>query len=72
LYDPEDAPASSLTEWTSGNLITGMPESAAPNCGKVSSVVTIDIDAPKDANGVLYALAGFSNGIAGNVKDVAL
>ena len=69
LYHPEDAPASSLTEWTFDHPISGMPESAAPKLGKVDSLVTIDVDVPKNANGVLYALAGFSGGITCYVKD---
>jgi arylsulfatase len=72
LYHPEDAPASHLTEWTFDAPITGMPESAAPKLGKVSSLVTMDVDAPANANGVLYALAGFSGGITSYVKDGVL
>jgi arylsulfatase len=69
LYHPEDAPASHLTEWIFDSPITGMPESAAPKLGKVSSLVTMDLDSPADANGVLYALAGFSGGLTCYVKD---
>lgn len=69
FYHPEDAPASSLTEWTFDTPITGMPESAAPKLGKVSSVVTMNVDVPENANGVLYALAGFSGGLTCYVKD---
>jgi len=69
LYHPEDAPASSLTEWRFDSPISGMPESAAPKLGKVSSLVTMEVDVPDQANGVLYALAGFSGGITCYVKD---
>ncbi|HSI14302.1 MAG TPA: hypothetical protein VK961_19790, partial [Chthoniobacter sp.] len=69
LYHPEDAPASSLTEWTFDTPITGMPESAAPKLGKVSSLVTMNLDFPEKADGVLYALAGFSGGVTCYVKD---
>jgi arylsulfatase len=69
LYHPEDAPASPLTEWTFDHPITGMPESAAPKLGKVDSLVTMNVDVPENANGVLYALAGFSGGITCYVKD---
>ena len=72
LYHPEDAPASHLTEWTFDSPITGMPESAAPKLGKVSSLVTMEVDVPANANGVLYALAGFSGGITSYVKDGVL
>jgi arylsulfatase len=63
LYHPEDAPASPYTEWTFDHPITGMPESTAPKLGKVSNRVTMEVEVPEQANGVLYALAGFSGGL---------
>ncbi len=69
LYHPEDAPASKLTEWTFDHPIKGMPESAAPKLGKVSSLVSMEVDVPANANGVLYALAGFSGGLTCYVRD---
>ncbi|MGB8340784.1 MAG: arylsulfatase [Chthoniobacterales bacterium] len=69
LYHPEDAPASPLTEWTFDTPITGMPESAAPKLGKLSSLVIMNVVVPEKANGVLYALAGFSGGLTCYVKD---
>ena len=69
MFHPEDAPASSLTEWTFDGPMTRMPESAAPKLGKVDSLVVMNVDVPANANGVLYALAGFSGGITCYVKD---
>jgi len=69
IFHPEDAPAPTLTEWTFDAPITLMPESAAPKLGKVSSLVSMEVDVPKKANGVLYALAGFSGGITCYIKD---
>ena len=69
MFHPEDAPASTLTEWTFDTPITRMPETAAPKLGKVDSLVAMDVDVPANANGVLYALAGFSGGITCYVKD---
>ncbi len=69
MFHPEDAPAPLLTEWTFDHPITLMPESAAPKLGKNSSLVTMEIEVPKNANGVLYALAGFSGGVTCYVKD---
>ena len=69
MFHPEDAPASSLTEWTFDGPMTRMPESAAPKLGKNSSLVVMDVDVPANANGVLYALAGFSGGVTCYVKD---
>jgi arylsulfatase A-like enzyme len=69
MFHPEDAPASALTEWTFDSPLTGMPESAAPKLGKNSSLVSMDLDVPSNANGVLFALAGFSGGVTCFVKD---
>ena len=46
-----------------------MPESAAPKLGKNDSRVTMDLDVPENANGVLYALAGFSGGVTCYAQD---
>jgi arylsulfatase len=69
LFHPEDAPATALTEWIFEGAMAGMPESAAPKLGKVDSLVSMEVDVPADANGVLYALAGFSGGVTCYVKD---
>jgi arylsulfatase len=69
MFHPEDAPASALTEWNFDAPITRMPESAAPKLGKQDSLVSMDVEVPENANGVLYALAGFSGGITCYVKD---
>ena len=69
MFHPEDAPAPTATEWSFDAPITLMPESAAPKLGKNSSLVSMEIDAPANANGVLYALCGFSGGVTCYVKD---
>ena len=69
LFHPEDAPSTPFSEWTFDGPMAGMPESAAPKLGKVDSLVTMDVDVPENANGVLYALAGFSGGVTCYVKD---
>jgi arylsulfatase len=69
MFHPEDAPAPTATSWTFDAPITRMPESAAPKLGKNSSLVTMEVDVPAKANGVLYALCGFSGGITCYVKD---
>jgi arylsulfatase A-like enzyme len=69
MFHPEDAPAPSLTEWSFNHPITRMPESAAPKLGKNSSLVTMEVDVPANANGVLYALAGFSGGVTCYMKN---
>ncbi len=69
MFHPEDAPSTPYTAWTFTGPMTGMPESAAPKLGKVDSLVSMELDVPAEANGVLYALAGFSGGITCYVKD---
>ena len=69
MFHPEDAPAPPYTEWSFDSPITRMPESAAPKLGKNSSIVTMELDVPANANGVLYALSGFSGGVTCYVKD---
>ncbi|TWT59720.1 arylsulfatase [Rubinisphaera italica] len=69
LYHPEDAPAPPSTQWSFYGPVSGTPESAAPKLGKVSSKVTMDVNLPKEASGVLYALAGFSGGLTCYMDD---
>ena len=49
-----------------------MPEVAAPALGNKENLVSMDVDVPPNANGVLYALGGFSGGLALYVKDGVL
>ncbi len=49
-----------------------MPEFAAPALGNKPNVVTIEADVPANANGVLYALGGFSGGLTCYVRDGTL
>ncbi len=66
---PEDMPSTPYTEWTFSGPITRMPEFAAPKVGKFSNTITIDLDVPESANGVLYAVGGFAGGMTCYVKD---
>jgi arylsulfatase len=69
VFHPEDGPATPYTEWTFSGAITRMPEFAAPKLGKFNNVVSMEVDMPADANGVLYALGGFSGGLSCYVKE---
>ena len=69
LYHPEDAPSTPYREWTFTGPMTRMSEAAAPKLGKFDSTVSMELDVPADANGVLYALAGFAGGLTCYVKD---
>jgi arylsulfatase A-like enzyme len=60
------------TEWTFTGAITRMPEFTAPKLGNAENLVTIDAEIPAGANGVLYALGGFSGGLALYVENGAL
>lgn len=72
VFHPEDAPGTPYTEWTFNGALTGMPEFAAPKLGKFNNTVSMEVDVPVDANGVLYSLGGFSGGLACYVKDGVL
>ena len=60
------------TSWTFPGGVTRMPELAAPALGNRDNVVRVDVDMPADANGVIYALGGFSGGLTCYVKDGTL
>jgi arylsulfatase len=69
VYHPEDAPATPYKNWTFDGAISRMPEFTAPKLGKFDNNVSMEIIVPKDASGVLYALGGFSGGLACYIKD---
>ena len=68
-YHPEDAPSTPYTNWTFSGRIERMPEFTAPKLGKFDNDVSMEITVPDNANGVLYALGGFSGGLSCYVKD---
>jgi arylsulfatase len=72
MFHPEDAPATPYSEWTFTGAMTRTPETSAPKLGKLSSTVSMEVDVPADANGVLYAFGAFSGGLTCYVKDGVL
>jgi len=72
VYHPELRIAPPYTSWTFPGAITRMPEFAAPALGNKDNIVTVNADIPEHANGVLYALGGFSGGLTCYVKDGVL
>jgi hypothetical protein len=72
IFHPELKLAPPYTSWNFPGAITRMPEFAAPSLGNKDNVVSVDVDVPEDANGVIYALGGFSGGLALYVKDGVL
>jgi len=69
IYDPTALPSTPYTQWTFAPGVTRMPEVTAPKLGKLPNLVTIELDIPEDANGVLYSLGGFSGGLTCFLKD---
>jgi arylsulfatase len=72
MLHPEDGPATPYTDWTFSGPITRMPEFAAPKLGKIGNLVSMEVEVPENANGVLYALGAFSGGLTCYVKDGVL
>jgi len=72
VLHPELKIAPPYTSWTFPGAITRIPEFAAPTLGNKHNLVSVDVDVPANANGVIYALGGFSGGLALYVKDGVL
>jgi len=72
VFHPELRLTPPYLSWTFPGAITRIPEFAAPALGNKENVVIIDVDLPADANGVIYALGGFSAGLSLYIKDGVL
>jgi arylsulfatase A-like enzyme len=57
------------TEWNFVGPITRIPEFCAPALGNKPNIVTLEIDVPDGAEGVLYALGANSGGLTCFVDD---
>ena len=66
---PDLAPKSPYREWKLSGDINRMPSFVAPRIGAQANRVTMDVNVPKNAEGVLYALGGFAGGVAVYVVD---
>ncbi len=60
---PEARIASPYKSWTFDGATRRMPEFTAPGLGRQSNTVTLDVEVPEKASGVLYALGGISGGL---------
>jgi arylsulfatase A-like enzyme len=60
---PEDRIKVPYTHWSFDSTTIRLPEFAAPGVGRQSNRVVVDIEAGKDASGVLYALGGIGGGL---------
>ena len=61
---PEYTKQNPATEFHYTADVVAIPEAGAPKLGLRSSLVTIEADLKADSEGVLYALGGFSGGLA--------
>lgn len=68
-FHPEDAPATPFKKWTFRGPMERMPEFAAPKLGKFNNDVRVEAKLPEKANGVIYALGGFSGGLSLFMQD---
>jgi arylsulfatase len=66
---PEDRIASPYTHWRFDSTTLRMPEFSAPGLGRQSSRVEVRLTCGDRACGVLYALGGFSGGLAVFMDD---
>ncbi|MGO4999544.1 arylsulfatase [Oceanisphaera sp. W20_SRM_FM3] len=69
---PELRLAPPHTSWAFPGAITRMPEVAAPALGNKENLVTVEVEVPENANGVIYALGAFSGGLSLYVKEGVL
>ncbi len=66
---PEDRVKTPYATWTFDASTQRMPEFAAPGLGRESNHVAIEATLGEHANGVLYALGGFSGGLTLYLDD---
>jgi len=72
-YHPDQVKASTLTEWNMYAEMKRIPESQAPKFQSgFSSLSTIDVTMPEDANGVLYAVGGIGGGFTVYMREGVL
>jgi arylsulfatase len=61
--NPQDMKRSANTEWTLFSGMTRIPETQAPNVRNGNLRAEIDLEAPKNANGVIFAMGGYAGGV---------
>jgi arylsulfatase len=69
VYHPELRIAPPYREWEFSGDLVRMPEFCAPALGNKNNTVTIEVDLPENANGVLYALGGVAGGLTCYLDD---
>jgi arylsulfatase len=63
VLHPELRISPPYTEWNFSGDLQRLPEFCAPALGNRPNLVTIHVDVPPNASGVLYALGGFAGGL---------
>lgn len=69
LLQPEAIKTNPATDFSYTGTMNRLPEFMAPRVGYASNRITIDADLPENANGVLFALAGYAGGLTCYVQD---
>ena len=69
VYHPELRIAPPYREWEFSGDTVRMPEFCAPALGNKDNTVTIELDVPDRANGVLYALGAAAGGLTCYLDD---
>ncbi len=69
LFHPELRISTPYREWNFAGDFTRMPEFCAPALGNRANIVTIDLDLPENATGVLYSLGSTAGGLTCYVDD---
>lgn len=62
--NPAAMPRNPATEFHYTQEVTRVPEGVAPRLGTLDNLVTIDVELKPDSEGALYALGGYSGGLA--------
>jgi arylsulfatase len=69
MYHPEDAPRNKANEFHFTGDIDRMPEFTAPKIGIFPFKADMEVELPEKANGVLFALGGFSGGTTCYIRN---
>ena len=64
VWSPQSAPHNPATRFDYTQDVVGVPEFAGPKIGARSNLIEIDAEITSNSSGVLYALGGFSGGVA--------
>ncbi len=64
VWSPQSAPQNPATEFHYTQDVVGVPEFAGPKLGARSNLVQLEVNLTPTSKGVLYAIGGFSGGLA--------